>query len=123
MTTKQQFDILWKAAFKEAVFALVTNKGKPLSRVQLKELLGTALNNCLVGQVITISRLANVKPNQIQVRRLVSRCLELDWIGDAMSAACLGSISVASHKRLVRAAIKKGYGETEQEIETLLKSD
>src|SRR5688500_15664808 len=123
MTSKQQFEELWKAGCKHGVLSIINNKGQPLSRSGLQREIKYALRKGFVKHVIVLSELAQTKLKTHQVEALVNRCRDLQWIPDALCAARYGILSSKTRTRLIGAAIAKGLVGNQREGAELLSLD
>jgi len=123
MTSKQQFEALWNVGYKRGILAIIQNKGRALPKTKLKSLLETALRDGLVARVLVLAGLAGITLKTRQVDGLVNRCLQREWLPDALSAARIGGASEITLKKLTRMCIRKELADTPEEVAELLRSE
>ena len=120
MTTRQQFEKLWGKGCKDAVLAIVENKGEPLSSEQLQSQIDMAVSKGFISHAFVLAEVAEATLTQEQADTLVRRCIELGWVSDAISVPREVHISEVVRKELIEALIKAGEAATPEEAEGLL---
>ena len=122
MTLQSQFDILWKACCREAIWELLQNKGCPLSQEQLWKLLEVVAHDGFVARALALFKILNRQYlTQPVTDTLVKKCIELGWIPDAIHAVRNGHPSREVTAQLVRVLLDKGYENNKRAAEGLLR--
>jgi len=122
MTAHQQFNILWRVGCRKAILALVQNRGLPLSPKQIRAQIRAAVKNGMTKHVFALARMSESGITSELAEELLSRCLELGWVVDAICIPHEVPISGRAAKKLSRALIKGGHCGSADEVVELLKS-
>lgn len=107
MTTKQQFEAMWRVGCKNGILAIIRNRGKPLSPKQIRLQIRNSLRRGLVDRALVLASLSGSTLTSAEVERLVRRCLQLGWIPDALQACGADKVSGASREKLLRSVVQE----------------
>ena len=120
MTASEQIKALIKAGCEDAIREIKCNQNRPLPANRLNHHIEIAIGTGLVMRVVALSEIMGGSLSHGQVERLTRRCLELEWVVDALCAAKQGLISDETRWELVRALISHQLAGDAQEAMQLL---
>jgi len=120
MDVNKQFAALWKIGCRQGVFAIIKNKGRPLSPSQLERQVKQSVRRGLLAHAIVFARLAERELNPVEVERLTRRCLQLGWIPDALQAMRQHKVRTTIRDKVIMAAVERGIAGNPTEVRKLI---
>lgn len=121
MTAIEQIKALRKVRCKDAVQEIRRNGNRPLSPDRLNHHIDNAISTGLVSRVVALVEIRGRPLTIPQIERLTKRCLQLEWVVDALSAARLGAISNQTRRELIAALISKHIADNRKEALHLMR--
>ena len=120
MTAKEQINSLISVGCKDAIQEIKRNHNCPLSSYRLNHHIEIAIGTGLVSRVIALAEIRGLPLTTPQVECLTRRCLQLEWIVDALCAAQQGTISEQTRRELIEALVSNQIAENQEEALQLL---
>lgn len=115
MTGRQQLKELSKIGCEDAVREIKRTRYKPLSSLRLEHYLIRAINGGFVRRAVILAQMKGSPLETEQLERLIKRCIELDWVPDAVFAASQGTISKKTRRKLIRILVRQKHVDDDRE--------
>lgn len=120
VTATEQITTLKKVGCIDAIQDIKLNDNRPLSSDRLSHHIEIAINKGLVSRVHALAEIRGIPLTSSQADRLTKRCLQLEWVVDALSAAQLGMISNQTRRELISALVANQIANNHEEARQLL---